>query len=344
MKHMANRRQLAVVFRSIASLVEAGVPLERTVGASADLVAGRLHATLATARDELRRGHTFADALGGVSSCVPPVVIGIIRAGERGSKLEQALVQVADQLEREADLAGAVRQALAYPLLLLTAGGASVIVIGTVVVPKFATLLADLGQELPPSTRLLLATSEFMSHWGLLVMLGLGLALAGMVRWSHAGSGRLAIDRLLLRMPLVGRVRMGLATSRACRTLGSMLASGMSLLPALEGAGEAAGDRSVEGRLGRSCERVALGESLTTALTRERVFSPSAMQLIAVGEASGRLALMSRQAGDLAALESERSLGALVNLLEPALVVLFGALVAWVALALLQAVYAVRPA
>jgi len=339
----ASRRDLAIVFQSIAALLSAGVPLERAVASSEAVARGALRETLAAARTRLHEGYSFAQALGAGQGVVPGIVLGMLRAGERGSQLPLALEQVAKHLEQEAELVARVRQALAYPLLLAVVGVASVLVIGTVIVPRFGELLGDLGQDLPAATRVLLEGSTLLSHyWFLLVpAIAGGIAFGGEVhRWPTI---RLSVDEALLRTPLVGPVRLALATSRIARALGGMLAAGMPLLAALEAAREAAGDRAVADRLGRARERVTQGAPLSASLAREGVLAASALELVQVGESSGRLAEMARRAGDLAAQEAERGLKTLVTLVEPALVVTFGGLVAFVAAALLQAVYAIRP-
>src|SRR2546427_2597126 len=173
----ASRRDLAIVFQSIAALVSAGVPLERAVASSEALARGPLRETLSDARSRLHEGEGLAQALGAGQGVVPGGVLGMIRAGERGSQLGLALEQVATHLEQEAELVARVRQALAYPLLLATAGTASVLVIGTVIVPRFAELLGDLGQDLPVATQVLIAGSTVLSRfWFLLVPVGVTVA------------------------------------------------------------------------------------------------------------------------------------------------------------------------
>ena len=167
------------------------------------------------------------------------------------------------------------------------------------------------------------------------------VALGAEVRSRPATRRR--IEDALLTAPLVGPVRLALATARVARALGGMLAAGMPLLPSLDAAAEAAGDGAAAARLTRARERVASGAPLTVSLGREAALVPSAMQLLQVGESSGRLADMARRAGDIAAQEAERGLKTLVTLVEPALIVAFGGLVAFVAAALLQAVYSIRP-
>ncbi len=339
----AGRRELAIVFRSIAALVAAGVPLERAVGASEQLGRGTLRDALAQARDRIREGRSLAQALEASRGVVPALVIGMVRAGERGSRLGSALEQVAQQLEQEADLVGRVRQALAYPAMLAVVGTASVLLIATVVVPKFAALLEDVGSELPTTTRLLLRGSTFVSDHALL--LGLSVIAAGVTAasWVRRPEGRRLAARGLFALPVIGPLRLALATARWGRALAGMLAAGMPLLEALRAAREATGDPAVAERLDRGRDRVAQGRGLSVSLEREKALTSSALQLLAVGESSGQLATMAMRAGDLAAVEAERGLRALVSLLEPALVVTFGGLVAFVAAALLQAIYSLRP-
>jgi len=267
----------------------------------------------------------------------------MIRAGERGSQLGIALNQVATLLEQEADLVERVRQALLYPLLLAVVGTASVLVIGTVVVPRFAEVLRDIGQQLPLATRMLLAGSSFISHfWILLIGLTAVFAWAG-VEWVRRPAGRRRLDEALLSLPAVGRVRLALATARVTSALGGMLRAGIPLLAALDAAGDAAGDVAVAARLKRARERVSQGAPIAASLEREGAISTSALQLVAVGESSGRLGEMTLRAGNLAAQEAERGLRTVVTILEPTLIVAFGIVVAFVAAALLQAVYSLRP-
>lgn len=339
----APRRDLAVAFRGLAALVAAGVPLDRAVASSEKLARGALAECLADSRARLRDGRTLAQALASGRGTVPATVLGMLAAGERAGRLGATLEQVATQLELEAELVSRLRHAVAYPALLLTAGVASVLVIGTVVVPKFAALLSEVGQELPPATRLLLLGSALITHHGALLLASMVAAGWGAALWLRRPSGRLRWHRVLLRLPGVAPIRHGLATARVARALSGGLEAGMPLLPALDAAAESATDREIAARLARARERVAGGEPLASAMARECALTPVALQVIAVGEGSGQLASMAGRAGDLAAREAERALVTLVGVLEPALVVLLGGLVAFVATALLQAVYGLRP-
>jgi type II secretory pathway component PulF len=335
-------RDLAMLFQSLASLVTAGLPIEKALAASEGLVRGPLRALVGDARRQLREGRTLTQALGADAGLVPGVVLGMLRAGEHGSQLGAALDEVARHLEREAALTSHVRHALAYPILLGVAGTVTVGVLVSTVIPRFAELLAGLDVELPPATRLLLEVSGAVSRFGVLLLLAGVVAGVLFWDWRRRPAGARAWEECLLALPLVGPIRLALATSRMGRALGGMLRSGLPLLKALEFGREAAGNVAVARRLDQVREEVREGATLTPALERARAMSPSALQLVGVGEASGQLAPMMARAGDLAGQEAERGLATLVGLLEPALIVAFGGLVAFVAAALLQAVYAIR--
>lgn len=339
----ASRRDLAIAFRSLAALVAGGVPVDRALLATEGLARGPLLQTLAQARARLRDGASLGEGLRAIPGVVPPVVLGMVRAGERGSRLAPALEQVAAHLDQEADLFARVRQALAYPVLLAVVGVVSVLVIGTVIVPKFAALLTDLGEQLPPATRLLIFCSALFSQSLPFLVPALAAGVLGARELVRRPAVRLRIDSALLTAPALGAVRRALGTARAARALGGMLRAGMPLLPALAAAEEAAGDFAMAARLRHVREQVARGQPLARSLEREHAILPAALQLIAVGEASGRLGEMALRAGDLAGQEAERGLKTLVTLIEPSLIVTFGGLVAFVAAALLQAVYSLRP-
>ncbi|HVH10584.1 MAG TPA: type II secretion system F family protein, partial [Gemmatimonadales bacterium] len=267
----ASRRDLAIVFRSLAALVTAGVPLERAVASSEALARGALRQALSEARRRLREGEGVAQALGAARGVVPGLVLGMLHAGERGSQLAPALDQVATHLEQEAELVGRVRQALTYPLLLAVVGLVSVLVIGTVIVPRFAEVLGDLGQDLPPATRVLLVGSRLLVHDWFLVVPALAVMVALVAEAIRKPASRRRIEETLLAVPVVGSVRLALATSRITRALGGMLATGMPLLAALDAASDAAGDLAVGDRLRRARERVAQGAPLSASLEREAV-------------------------------------------------------------------------
>ncbi len=337
------RSELADAFAGLAALLEAGVPADRALAEAEELSGRRVSPLFAEARRRVREGTSLSAALDAAGG-LPPMAIGLLRAGEAHGRIAAATRRLAEELEREAELRARVRAALAYPVFLAVVGTASVGLIVGLVVPRFAGLLSDLGQTLPPATRALIAVSRAVAAHGLLIagVVAIGAILGA--RAAATGEGALALHRFLLDLPIIGPLRRRLASARACRALAGLLESGVPLLAALDLARGAAGDRAIAERLAQVREAVSQGERLGAALRRHDALAPAALRLATFGERSGRLAELVAQAARLEEAGADRALRALVGLLEPALIVGFGALVAFVAAALLQAVYSVRPA
>lgn len=315
--------------------------MHKALHVTGGLAKGKLADAFQRMEARVRNGSSLAAALADEGDLFPAVAIGLVRAGERGVGLDTALLQTARELERKAETAARIRATLAYPLLLILVGSASIGLIAFFVVPRFATLLGDLGQSLPPTTRILLAFSSLMRRYG--VVIG-AIVVAGLVAGFKAiGERRVAWHGWLLDLPIVGPIRHALATGRAARALGALLSTGTPALTALSIAHEASGDAAVAERLQAARERVAQGTGITAALEHARALTSGALELAAIGESSGKLPSMLAKAADLEEQRAEQQLKTLVAFAEPALILVFAAVVAFVAAALLQAVYSLRP-
>ena len=335
-------RELAIMFRNLAELAEAGVPLEKALATTHGLVGGRLLECCRTAGLRLAAGKTLAAALDDGSGCIPAATLDLLHAGQRGNMLTASLGQAAVDLERQAERQARTRQALAYPLLLLGAGAVAIGVLVGIVIPRMAALFLDAGADLPTSTRWLLAGSSIVGTWwpaglalALLLTVGAGVALR-MAKWRRFA------HEVLLSLPLIGVIRRELATARFCSIGGAMLRSGLPMHRSLAAAEVAAGDLAIGRRLAEARRRVTEGASLSSALKAAGAASANAVQMAQVGESSGRLGVMLERAGEFASRQAERRIATLVTLLEPTLILVFGALVMLVAAALLQAVYGLR--
>jgi type II secretory pathway component PulF len=334
----------ALAFRSIASLVKVGLPLERAVALTEPLMGETgLRNSLSEVRLLLHQGKTLAEALSETPALASATVANAIRAGEQASRLGLALELVATQLEKDREIIARLRQALAYPMILLVTGSVSVALIVTVVLPRFATILADAGGTLPPLAGILLGLRSVAAEYWLVAWMAPALAGTLLFTWLRTASGRLKCHALLLRAPVIGVVRHDFATARLTRALATSLAAGLPILPAVASAADAASDEAIRGRVLAARDRIAKGEPLSRALSAEDAVTATAGQILAVGESSGQLAAMSERAADFATGEAERRLTILTRMVEPALVLLFGGLLALVAGALLQTVYSLRP-
>lgn len=338
-------RDVAVGLRILATLVETGIPLTRALAAFEELAPVGWRPWLPALQSRVREGRTLADALSLVPMRDGATLIGIVRAGERGGQLAGALGRAAALAENAQATRDAIIAALTYPVVLLIAGSVSLFILIGVVVPRFALILADLGQSLPPATRALIALTEVARAWAIPLFVVLAVLAPAATAWiARDAAAKRRYHALLLHIPIIGSVRHSLATARFSAALAGLLESGLPLSGALPSAAEAAGDAEVSERARRARERVLAGASLAGALRDERAITPAAGQLIRAGEEAGRLVDLLRHASGIEESRGRRIIQTSVRLLEPAIIVVFALVVAFVAAALLQAVYAVRPA
>ena len=334
--------ELATALAGLAALLDAGLPADRAVAAVEETASPALRRQLASARERVREGAALSAALSSAGA-IPPLVLGYLKAGEKTGRLAQAIGRAAEELEQAAETRARIRAALTYPAFLLVAGAASVTAIVGFVVPRFARILDIQGRDLPAATRILMGASELV---GQAALPAAALAAVGGVMLARAlktPNGRLALHRWLLALPLLGAVRLRLASARACAALGSLLEAAVPVMSALDLARDAAGDRAVGERIASARLEVERGEKLSGALRRNRGLSPTALRLLAFGEQAGRLPVFLAHAARLESAATQRAVQRAVTLLEPVLILGFGAVVAFVTAALLQAVYGVRP-
>ena len=334
---------LALGLGALATLLNAGIPVARALGVLDDLVPPSWLAALPELRHRIEQGERFAEALEASPLPFPSHVIGIIQAGEAGSGLAAAVESAAQLLETRAANRAALRNALAYPAILAVAGSASVALLVGVVLPRFATLLADAGQTLPLSTRLVLALGAIAhAAWipGLVSIVG---AFALWRTWLTRPDARTRWHELLLSAPLVGDIRRSAAAANACSTLAALLDAGVPLAAALPHAARATGDGAVEARLLSARKRIGRGERISSALEAEGALTPTVVRLVRIGEETGRLPSVLGRAAQVESNHAFQRLQRLIRIVEPALILLFGGLVMLVAAALMQAIYGLRP-
>lgn len=336
---------LALGLRLLGSLLGSGLPLERALGIFPHIAPRGWEASrIAALRTSVREGLPLARAFRDAGFGLPPHVSGMIEAGEAGGTLVEALREVAQLVEQSAEHRAAVHGALAYPAILAVAGTSAVAMLVGVVLPRFSDILSDIGQELPPSARLLMFVSALMSRWWPLL---LGVPVA-MIAWSVHTVARDAVARRrvhewLLALPVIGPLRHATAGARVASALSSMLGTGVPIASALAHGALAAGDDAISARVLAAREGVIRGERLSHAFAAGAVVRPGVLQLIRAGEATGELGEMLKTSARIEAEWSMARIRTLTRLIEPSLILCFGGAIAFVAAALLQAVYSIRP-
>ena len=333
----------ALGLRVLATLLDSGLPVGRALASMQELVPASWNVALPAIARAVREGAPLGVALQESELGLPPVVVGIVRAGEAGSGLARAVARGSELMEESAATRAAIRAALVYPLILAIAGSISIAVLVDVVIPRFAAILADLGQALPPTTRLVMQLSFMFRAATLPAIAGILILLGAWRAWVGTPSGKARWHAMLLRLPLIGGVRRSAASAHVCTSLAALLESGVPLSRSLTYAARASGDAAITRRLEAAREAVIAGQAPSVAFTQHDALTPVVSKLARAGEETGALAAMLAHAGRLEAERATRRVRSALQLLEPLLIVAFGGIVALVAAALLQAIYSVRP-
>jgi type II secretory pathway component PulF len=336
------RREVLEVTRAMAALLPVGMPLAQALNAASGVASGEVKDALQEVRARVERGDPLSTALAEHRRLFSPLYVGLVRAGERSGDIDAAFARLADQLDRDEQLRGKVLSASIYPILLATAGSVAVTVLLFFVLPRFVTLLEGSGAKLPRSTATLLAFSAVLHRmWPVLLLVP--FLIAGFAAWvTTTDEGRRVWSVTLLTLPGVRTLRRYALAGRFARLAGVLLGGGAPLLVALDDTIESIGDPVARDDAVRIRTRVREGSSLRAAVAEGGLFPPLLAQLIGVGEDAGQLRVFLMKAADIFEERTERATQRLATLAEPAMIVIFGVIVAFVALSLLQAIYGIN--
>lgn len=332
--------QLALFTRELATLLGAGLPIDEALGALTEQAEDtRLRTVLATLRTRVREGASLAAALAEQPDDFPEYLRASIAAAEQTGRIDTVLARLADYAESREALRRRIWMAMLYPLLLT--GVALLVVAGLLlyVVPQVIEVFDNLGRDLPWLTRSLIALSEGLPRFGPWLLLALIAAAIGLRVLLRAPPRRERAQRLLLRAPILGRLRLALDTSRFTRSLGLLAGSGVPMLDALRMATQTVGLLPLRQALEQAQARVREGAGLAVSLAQSRLFPPVTLRLIGNGERSGRLAELLDRAADHEATLLENRLSTFVAVLGPAMILVVGILVLAIVLAILLPIF-----
>ncbi len=330
-------RDIVIFSRQFATMISSGLSLIRALGVLVEQTSSpALAEVLRQVRSDVREGSSLSQAMEKHPKAFGELYVAMIRAGEVGGVLDETLDRLATMLEANLNLRSKVRSAMAYPMviaLLITAVTTAMIVF---VVPIFSNLYAELDKDavLPLPTRVLVGISTAATHfWFVAIGLVVG-GVWGLRRWRQTAAGRLAFDRFKLKVPVFGRLAHKTAMSRFSRTMAVLSGTGVPILQAIDIVGDTAGNQVVANALAEVKESVRAGESLAEPLSRHKVFPPMVVQMMTVGEETGALEDMLARVSDFYDREVDDTVNALTSLIEPLLIVVMGATVGGILIAL----------
>ncbi len=324
---------LLLFSRQMHTLLKSGVPILRALnGLQEAAINPELRRVIGEIRESLEGGRDLSQAMARHPRVFSPFYLSMVRVGEATGMLEDVFYRLFEHLEFERYMREQVKSALRYPMFVVAAMIAAIVIVNLFVIPAFAKVFAGFGAELPLMTRLLLGFSGFMlEFWPVLLAVGLG-AVFGFRAWVGTASGRVAWDRFSLRIPIAGKILHKAALSRFARSFALGQRSGVPVMQALSNAAQTVDNVHVARRIEAMRESVERGESLLRAALGAGIFTPVVLQMVAVGEESGAVDDMMEEIGDMYRQEVEYELKTLGQQIEPILIVLLGILVLILAL------------
>ena len=327
--------------RELANLLAGGVPLARALsllrreasGAGAKYLWGRIH-------DDVVGGTSLADALAKWPKSFSGVYVAMVRAGEAGGFLEVVLSQIADFRAREADLKGKVKAAMVYPCVLACLAVLVLIFLLTFFIPRFSSMFNEFGGTLPGLTRMIIALSELVKSYGIVLLVALVVIVVLLRRALTTDAGRRRLEQTILSVPVLGQVVAHFALVRFCRMLGTLVGSGVPLVASLKVAREAIGNQTLADTVSRAIEQVQRGSPLSRALGETaRLFPPSVVETIAVAEETGRLDKELVRVAASFETDLDRQLRLLVAIMEPLMLFMMAGIIGTVVIGMLLPIF-----
>ena len=321
-------RDIVVLTRQFATMINAGLPLVQALDILAQQTENKILADVTRqVVYDVESGHTLADALRKHPRAFSDLYVNMVAAGEAGGILDTILVRLAQFLEKNDAIVRKVKGAMVYPAVIVSVAVIAVSVLLIFVIPTFQNMFASVNLELPLPTRIVIGMSNLLKNYWWAILGVAGVTVFGITRYYKTAPGRLQIDAMLLKMPVLGDVLRKSAVSRFTRTLGTLISSGVSILDGLEITARTAGNMVIHNAVMESRASIAGGETIAQPLAKSKVFPPMVISMIAVGEQTGGMDEMLSKIADFYDDEVDAAVSTLLSLMEPIMIVVLGVVV-----------------
>jgi type IV pilus assembly protein PilC len=328
--------------RQAASFLKAGVPILDALSVVGEENASKkMQEVLADVQRRLRMGSSFGDAVAQHPKVFPGYWVAVVRSAELTGRLDSALEKLSEYLEREVEAKKKIKSALTYPIIVFFLAIMAMIVMAVFVLPKFRTLYSELHAHLPLPTRMLLAFTNLITNWWWLILLIAGILVAVVFAIFAGKKGKVRRDKTALRLPAIGKLFNLIAIERFCRVLSTLVQSGVPLPDAVHVAADSTNNAVFRTKLKEVREAMVRGEGLARPIQASGLFPPAARQMIRVGEVTGSLDLQLENAAVFYERELNYELKRVTDMFEPAILIIVGAAVAFVAVAQISAMYSI---
>src|SRR4029077_12761752 len=331
-----NAKELAIFTRQFSVMIDAGLPLVQCLEILGSQQENKFfQKVLVNTRSMVEGGATLSTAMRSSPKVFDGLYVNMVEAGETGGILDIILQRLSTYIEKNVKLQRAVKSALVYPVGVLTVAGLVITLLLWKVVPIFATLFEGLGVTLPLPTKIVIALSNFIgSYFGLLILVGIIGSIVGLKVWYGNPTGKLILDTIVLKLPVIGMLMRKIAVARFTRTLGTLISSGVPILEGLDITAKTSGNAVVERALQKVRKALEEGKSLTEPLKECDVFPGMVTQMIAVGEQTGAMDAMLQKIADFYEEEVDAAVKDLLTALEPIMIVILGVVVGGVVISM----------
>jgi type IV pilus assembly protein PilC len=328
-------RDIVIFTRQFATMINAGLPLVQSLNILAAQTENKALAEVTrSVVYDVESGNTLADAFSKHPKAFSALYVNMVAAGEAGGILDTILLRLATFLEKNDALVRKVKGAMIYPGVIISVAMVAIVILLIFVIPTFQGMFASANMELPLPTRIVIGMSNFLTHFWWAILAVIGGAVFAIRSYYASPAGRLQIDAMLLKAPVLGDVIRKSAVSRFTRTLGTLVSSGVSILEGLEITAKTAGNQVVHNAVMESRQSIAGGETIAAPLEKSKVFPPMVISMIAVGEQTGGLDEMLSKIADFYDEEVDVAVSALLSLMEPAMIVVLGVIVGGMVIAM----------
>lgn len=339
-----SQKDIALLTSELATLLESGLPLDKSLSVLMEFAEDKeqLSKLIGKVLEKVKAGSSLADALEKQTGVFSKFYLNMLRAGEAGGNLSEVLTRLSDYLERSKELKDTVSTALIYPAILLVMSVASLFVMLVFVVPQFTEMFESAGKDLPIPTQIVVGIAEWLQkYWWLLI--GIVFLASSYVRYMLAEPNRKKRwDGFVLKLPLAGDIILNKETANMSRTLGTLLGNGVSILSAMSIVRETVDNRVLAETLQSTEEQLKQGKHMSDALMSKEIFPKMALQMIKMGEETGRLEEMLLRVANIYDKQLRTSIARLLALLEPALIVTLGLMIAGIIVSILMAILSVN--
>jgi len=321
-----------VIFsRQFSTMINAGVPIVQSLNILREQTESKkLKSTVADVAKQVEGGATLANALAVHPDVFNPIYVNMVKAGETGGILDQVLDRLATQQEKDAEVVSKVRSAMIYPAVITTATVSAFFFLMTVIVPKLSSIFEDAGAALPWYTKLMLSISHFLvKDWWMVIggAIAAGIALA---RWRKTEKGRRIIDKLMLKAPIIGPILVKVNIARFARTFGSLMASGISVLDAINATKSALGSSVYRDELAEVAQKVKNGRPMSEHIRASKNFPAIVGQMLSVGEETGQLDAILLKLAEFYEKEVDTVVSGITSIIEPILIIVLGGMVGFI--------------